>query len=630
MKAPWYGRLLSVLLLASLATSVAALEAEVRGVKGEVAANVANYLATFDAREYGHQRLKAEVARRTRDALKAYGYYEPTLDIQLQGEEPVEQVRIRIQPGPQVTITKLDVDIRNDASQDRAFRSVLDNLPLREGQPLRHDRYDNLRNQLSTLALERGYFDAGFAARRIEVRPWEQSARIYLTLDSGERHRFGDVRFDGSQIKETRLRNMLPFDPGDPYLAGELALYNQRLSRTGWFRSISIRPRMQSVPPSLVQAHRNWWDAVDFAHPPSESAAGARRGYSAADPSARPLLSAQAIGVANRVGRSGPPRVPVEVDVLPADRHQFEIGVGYATDVGPRTQFSWDQPWINEDGDSLKHELYLSGPEQQFNGEYIIPLENPLLDSYEVLYGLRHRDNEDTRSLEATAELARRWQFDNDWVQRVYLRTTYEDFTQADQKEQVLILYPGISWSRTRTRNPRFPTWGDRQRLSLEISDGAWGSDASFVRATLDTQWIRKLGRNTRFVGRAGVGAMATDDFPVIPPSLRFFAGGDRSVRGYSYKSLAPRNEDDELLGGKQMLTASLEAQRRVTGDWWAAAFIDAGNAFNDWWPSDLATGAGLGVRWISPVGPVRLDVAHPFDDADDSWRLHFAIGPEF
>ena len=210
------------------------------------------------------------------------------------------------------------------------------------------------------------------------------------------------------------------------------------------------------------------------------------------------------------------------------------------------------------------------------------------------------------------------------------MRTTYEDFTQAGDSEQVLLLYPGIRWSRTRTRNPTFPSWGDRQRLSLEVSDGLWGSDADFVRVTGESRWIRKMGDDNRLLAGVGLGAIETDDFSMIPPSLRFFAGGDNSVRGYGYESLSPRDAEGQLTGGQQLLTTSLEWQRRVTGDWWGAAFVDTGDAFASWGPDDLNTGAGLGVRWISPVGPIRLDIAHPFDDEDNSWRLHFAIGPEF
>ncbi|EPC04395.1 hypothetical protein L861_03475 [Litchfieldella anticariensis FP35 = DSM 16096] len=597
-----------------------ALEARVEGLTGAPEDNVSNYLEGLDATQYSRSRLEGEVRRRTGEALRVYGYYEPDIVLEFVGEKP-DSVNVTIDPGPRVKISALDIQVRGEAENDSAFRDVLDAFPLAEGDPLRHAPYDRLRNQLSSLSLERGYFDSIFLERRMEVRPWKQSARLYLILDSGDRYRFGEIDYHGSQIDEARLRQMLPFSPGEPYLAAQLAEYNQRLSQSEWFSSIAIRPRLREEETlALSSSPSHWWEQVE------------RQG-SVPSPSVQPtgpVIDATALNSALSLRGRRSLDVPLDVNLVPADRHQFETGIGYATDVGPRLRFSWHRPWLNSAGHSLNHDLFLAAPDQRLTGEYIMPLEDPLRDSYRLQYGFRQRDNEDTQSMEASVELARRWQFDNDWVQSLYLRSTFEDFTQADESAQVFLLYPGISWSRIRTRNPRFPTWGDRQRLAFEYSNRAWGSDANFFRTTLDSQWIRMLGSNTRFVGRIGLGAISTEDFDKIPPSLRFFAGGDRSVRGYSYESLAPRDEEGDLLGGQQLFTTSLEVQRRVTGDWWGAAFVDVGDAFNDWWPSELNTGAGLGVRWISPVGPIRFDIAHPFDDEEKSWRIHFAIGPEF
>ncbi|GAB2799550.1 autotransporter assembly complex family protein [Halomonas shantousis] len=600
-----------------LVQTAQALDAEVRGLSGPAAANVVNYLVELEAADEPDQTsLDAAVRQRTQEALRAFGYYQPNIETAYPGRFPDDEVIITLSPGPRVHITELDIDIAGDARDDEAFQLALDEFPLSEGDALRHAPYESFKSQLATLSLERGYFDSSFTHQRIEVRPWEESARIYLHLKSGPRYRFGNVTYSGSQIDEERLRRMLTFAPGEPYLAGDLAQYNQRLSRTDWFRGIAVRPRVDEEPLALA-ANTTWWQEVT--------------GEGLAD--STPMIGEAGIRASRRLAGQRSTTVPVDVSLIPADRHKFEVGVGYATDVGPRMRFAWDRPWINSRGHSLEHELYLSAPEQRFSGEYIMPLENPLRDSYQLRYGLESLDNEDTKSFVSAVELARHWEFDtldDGWSQDVYLRAAYEDFVQADQENQVFLLYPGISWSRVRTRNPRFPTWGDRQRLAIEVSDPAWGSDARFVRTTFDSQWIRMLGSNNRFVGRMGVGAMATDTFEDVPPSLRFFAGGDRSVRGYSYESLSPENEEGELLGGQHLLTASLEYQRRVTGDWWGAAFVDTGNAFDAWWPDDLKTGAGLGIRWVSPVGPIRFDIAHPFDDEEDSWRLHFAIGPEF
>ncbi|RAH36639.1 MULTISPECIES: autotransporter assembly complex protein TamA [unclassified Halomonas] len=617
-------RLANRLAVASLSIGLAApgaahaLDASLEGIEGDPADNLETYLDGLDADDYSPQRLEAEVRRLAAESLRVYGYYEPTFEVRFDDPDAPEEVTIRVDPGEPVRIERLDFDLAGGAAEDAPFRDAIDAYPQQEGEVLLHAPFDALRSQLSGLALERGYFDWRFTERRMEIRPWAHSARLSLALDSGERYRFGPVHFQGQHIETERLQALAPFHEGKPYLAADVATFNQRLGQTEWFGSVSVRPLLDAgigqlaLPPAPI----GFLNELDV------------EGLTAtAVP--EPRLSATALAAVATLEAPAVPEVPIEVSVTPADRHQFEVGLGFATDVGPRLRFSWDQPWVNRYGHSLKHDLYLSGPEQQFSGVYDMPLDDPRRDSYRLQYGLLNKDNEDTETLEASVEFGRRWQFDNAWEQIVYLRTTYEDFTQADESNQVLLVYPGVRWTRTRSRNPTFPRWGDRQQISVQYSSEAWGSDAEFLRMDADSQWIRSLGDDYRFVGRIGAGSIVTDDFTNVPPSLRFFAGGDSSVRGYGYESLAPKNADGELVGGEQRLVGSVEAQRRLTGAWWLASFVDTGDAFTDWWPEELNTSAGLGVRWISPVGPIRFDVAHPFD-SDDSYRIHFAIGPEF
>jgi len=589
-----------------------ALNAAISGVSSPVEDNINAYLQSIDEELYTEVRLEGEIRQRAREAMRVFGYYEPEITVEL-NQTPVS---VQIEPGPQVRIEVLSINIAGDAQNDPPFQTALNNFPLREGDALQHAPWDRLRNQLSGLAIERGYFDWAFADRKMEVRPYLESARLYMDFNSGPRYQFGETSIVGSHIEPERLRQMQTFETGAPYLAESLARYNQRLAETGWFSSVSVRPRLETAQELTIAPFAGgapWWNEATASQPQ------------------RPRLSSAALASALSINRrdENDTRLPIDVSVEPADRHQFEIGIGFATDVGPRLRFGWQQPWINRFGHSLNHDVYISAPEQRFTGVYNIPLEDPIRDNYRLQYGVRNRDDGDTQSLEGTVEVARRWEFENRWVQTLYFRTTFEDFTQGGVSDDVWLFYPGIQWSRTRTRPQRFPLWGDRQQLSIEYSDPVWGSDAQFARITGDTEWIRTVGNDNRFSARLSIGAIETDDFDKVPPSLRFFAGGDRSVRGYSFESLSPKNEEGRLRGGQQLLTSTVEYQRRVKRDWWGATFVDSGDAFDNWGPEDLKTGAGVGIRWISPVGPIRFDVAHPFDSEDD-WRVHFSIGPEF
>jgi translocation and assembly module TamA len=114
-----------------------------------------------------------------------------------------------------------------------------------------------------------------------------------------------------------------------------------------------------------------------------------------------------------------------------------------------------------------------------------------------------------------------------------------------------------------------------------------------------------------------------------LPITLRFFAGGDNSVRGYRYQSLGPRSDEGDIVGGKNLLIGNFELERAIGKNWGVAAFYDAGNAFNNFSSIDPAQGAGLGCRYYTPVGPVKLDLAREINVASPGYRIHFSIGLE-
>ena len=175
------------------------------------------------------------------------------------------------------------------------------------------------------------------------------------------------------------------------------------------------------------------------------------------------------------------------------------------------------------------------------------------------------------------------------------------------------------------------PSAGDMRgwllRGELRLGAGAFGSQTQFAQLIVDAKWIRGLGESSRLLVRGQLGRTMTDEFDELPPSLRFYAGGDRSIRGYGYQEVGPRLRG-QVIGGKNLLTGSAEFEHMFTPEWGAAVFVDAGDAFTS---TDFRARAGIGagVRWRSPVGLVRLDVAHGIDDADSAVQFHINIGPD-
>ena len=169
--------------------------------------------------------------------------------------------------------------------------------------------------------------------------------------------------------------------------------------------------------------------------------------------------------------------------------------------------------------------------------------------------------------------------------------------------------------------------WGDKQSITTEVAGRAWGSDINMLRVSAKTHWIRSIGQH-RLNARLEMGAIASSEFDDVPASLRFFTGGDQSIRGFSYQTISPLDEDNDLIGAQYQLASSLEYSYPISDSWRAAAFVDIGTATNDF-DESLSKGIGVGTRWMSPVGPVRIYLARGINDQTRQWRLHFSMGPD-
>ncbi|MEF1290641.1 autotransporter assembly complex protein TamA [Vibrio sp. M260118] len=547
------------------------VDLSIKGLEGELEDNVDAYLSSIPESEYQtNLRFRSRLEKNITDALNALGYYHPQISFEVADDN--SKLTIQVEPGPAVELKQVDIQITGEAHDDADFIALIKSSGIKEGDILNHSLYDGLKSSIRNLALQKGYFEGDFTASRLEVAPELNQAFIYLHYDSGIRYHFGDNTVTGSQIELDRVESLSPYEQSDPYLVSKVGEYNQNLSNTDWFSSVFVEPDLSKLGQ----------------------------------------------------GRE----LPMKVSLAPQARNKLETGIGYSTDTGIRGSLKWKKPWVNSRGHSFDSSFSLSSPEQTVTLGYRIPLEDVLNEYYRIQYGMKNVDNRDTKSLESNLAVERHWVLDNGWHRTLYVRYLLENYTQGLQDDNAQFVLPGITFSRSRIRGGSMPTWGDRQSFTLEYGDPNALSETRVTRLLGGMTWIRSAGSNHRGLFRVDGGANFSEEFSKLSPSLRFFAGGDNNLRGYSYESISPVDESGALTGAKYMITSSLEYQYRVYGDWWGAVFYDIGDAFND--SPELKRGTGVGVRWASPVGPIRLDFAWGLDAKEgDEFKLHFTLGPE-
>ncbi|OMQ21412.1 MULTISPECIES: autotransporter assembly complex protein TamA [Serratia] len=565
-------------LLAVPSVFAANLRLQVQGLSGELESNVRVRLSGITPEEVSAEgRFRARVDAAIRQGLRPLGYYEPTIEFTLDDRPTLSRpvLYAKVDPGEPVRIAGVNINLEGGARTDEDYLNLVKSSRPTVGEILNHGQYDSFKNALTGLALRKGYFDANMVKSQLGVAQELHKAFWDIDFDSGERYHFGKVKFQGSQIRDDYLQNLVPFHQGDYYSSNDLAELNRRLSATNWFNSVVVSPDFHDAKESRI--------------------------------------------------------LPLDALVTPRNSNIVELGGGFSTDIGPRVRGTWRKPWLNDRGQSLTTGASISAPEQQLDLTYRIPLLRSPLEQYYLLQGgFKRTDLNDTQSDSTKMVVSRNWDLSSGWQRALTMSWRLDHFTQGLVTDTTMLLYPGATVNRTRSRGGLMPVWGDSQRYSIDISDTTWGSDADFALLQAQNVWIRTLAEKHRFVVRGQVGWIETNNFDRIPPDLRFFAGGDRSIRGYKFQGISPRDDSGKLTGASKMLTGSLEYQYNVTGRWWGAMFVDSGEAVNDIRQRDIKTGAGVGVRWQSPVGPVKLDIAAPIGDQETHGvQFYIGLGPE-
>lgn len=546
----------------------------VTGVRDEVEDNIratvslgSGQLATGLSQaelDYALRKLPEEVQR----AMEPFGYYDAKIDLSSMAVGDAVNVSIAVTPGEPVRVVSREIVLTGPGKEDESLIRRGRAFYPSPGRIMRHDIYEQSKSRMQRRLNERGYFDGEISDSKVEVTRATKSADYRVEVATGERYRFGETTFTGSQIREDLLRRLVDYAPGDDFHQNRLVELHSNLVEYDYFGFVDI-----NVDPDAASADRE---------------------------------------------------IPIKVSLTPAKRTLYTAGVSYGTDSGGEVRAAMERRYVNSRGHKIDAEVIFGQRRTAVGALYRVPAWTLVPGWWSGGFNLRDEliGDFDTRIIELVGGRSgqiRDHNFATEWHLR---QESYDGF-------DTFLSYPLARYDLSRGNDPLYPTRG--YAIGAEVATGltAIGSDVDFTRFRVSAKWVLGWGERDRILLRGSLGRTDTsgDDFSRLPPSLRFFAGGDRSVRGYGYNELGPRDADGDVIGGQNLAVASVEYEHMLNQRWGGAVFVDVGNAFDDQF--EPRVGVGVGARWRSPIGPVRVDIGVGIDDPERPVTLHFNIGPD-
>ena len=594
---------------------------------GNVKAHVEQFSLTGTTRisAWRFREITENAERRARDALKPYGYYEPDIDSTLTQTGPDDwRLAIRIAAGEPIRVRDARIDIRGAGKDTANLREWQKTWPLSAGRILNQRVWEQRKQAALDIAATSGFLKAEFVTHDITIDVEQSSASLALVLDTGPQVLFGEIGYDQDVVEPWVLENIPRFEPGTPYNAELLAQYRLDLWRSGNFTDIEVREE-------------------------------------------------------RKLGQS-PPVVDLHTTLKASTRNTWQGSLGYGTDTGVRTQGAYSRRPLSSRGDRIDigtgyREI---DDEMSLRGDYRVPRRSAKRQFWTASAAFRseHQDLEFKRAdsdgdfiklangqvddLEARIgrlNVRDRKQGFQQVFETMYVQYLRESFSYAPRldappevaaaaddplfsglfRNTVSSLAVGIEWDWPVIRGNAFGTEGHRERAWLFTARGAWGSERDFTQAYFSSRRSYLLGDRWKLLLRGEVGWSDAEvrnlvldvggealslSLTQLPDTYRFKAGGGSSVRGYPFEQLS--NND---VGSNNIVTAAAEIEMKIAENWSVAAFADIGNAFNDWDEANLRKGVGIGVRWYTIAGAVRVDIAQAVDVAGRPWRIHFTMG---
>ena len=534
----------------------------------------------------GLRRRAEDDIGRLQTALRSEGYYDAKIGLDIDGEARPVQVRLTIDNGPRYTLAAYEVDYTAAMAPQEASRPTFEEIGISLGMPARAPAVVAAEQALVELLQERGHPFARVAERKTFINREANEMTVRLAVDAGRPATFGPLAFEGRQaVEEGYLRRVADWPEGAAYDRRVLRDLQRRLSDTGLFSTVNA----EAAPATTDDGS-----------------------------------------------------LPVTVVLVEREHRSIGAAAAYSTDIGPSLELFWEHRNLMGENERLRASATGSLIEQ--SGELDFRKPAFLRSDQDLLANLNggRDDNEAYERQGVDFLLALERSFLETWRISGGVSVGYEIIeenadTGEDGRSFQLFGLP-LTASRDTTDDPLDPHSGTRLQLSLTPMTGVGSENLLFLTSVAGGSAYYAIDEAERFVlaGRARVGSIAGEKTEVLPASRRFYAGGGGSIRGYEYQLVGPLDDDEDPFGGTSLVELGGELRIRATEDIGVVPFIDGGTVYDDPVPNGEETlrwAAGLGLRYFTGFGPVRLDVAFPLnprDGVDEVFQFYISFGQAF
>lgn len=578
----------TLLLLIPTILHAISLQVEIKGTSVELTNSIAADLTLSQAStepKLTEQRIQNlyHLSKEQIDAtLQAKGYYNSEIHSDLKqyaGTTPDNDKWVAtfiINKGMPTLIKNIYVKLEGSGFNNESLNKNLTTPKLKIGKIISHADYEDTKEELLANLSANGYLQAEFTQSVIEVDRAEHTAAIKFTINTGPQYKFGKITFVDEYYKPEFLTKFASFKPGDPYSLDKLLEFQNNLESVDLFSKVRFDPLNDLEDPN------------------------------------------------NQV-------VPIQVRLHEKPKNRYTGSVGYGTDTGFRGSLGWLHRLRNTDGHKIAANVYVSQRRSTARANYIIPGSRPATDKYIIgaLGQIEKFEEVFSRKAEVSgSKVMKRGKFESMYGLWYFTETFRIVYALPTLNRKYLL--PTVRWTWTDAKQTINYEYGTRLELNLRAGAQCLFSDNSVAQVEIGAKEILPLTSLSRLLLRLNLGAVADKEFESLPPSLRFFTGGDDTVRGFAYNSLGPLAVPSDLnsvIGGRYLFVISSEFEHKLYQQLSGVLFVDAGNASLST-NIPLAVGAGFGIRYRTPVGNLRFDLAKPLNTVvNKHWRIHINFG---